>query len=271
MQNMFKKERQREILKLIDARGKAQVDELARRLRVSGMTVRRDLLELHRQGLLERVRGGALLHRDDHLRVEPPVLERERENAEGKRAIGEYVARLIRDGEKIFLGSGSTTAAVAEALLHHQNLTVLTNALNIAYILAASPGISVTVTGGFLRRSELSLIGHFAERTLQGLQVDKVIIGMRGIDPVKGLTSDNMDELITDQAILGVSRNIVVVADHSKFGYVAAIRTAPVTAATTIITDGGGPKDVLEAIRKMGVHVIEIDRVVSRSPNRGHA
>jgi DeoR/GlpR family transcriptional regulator of sugar metabolism len=147
---------------------------------------------------------------------------------------------------------------------------VLTNALNIAYALTAAPRISVTMTGGFLRRSELSLIGHFAERTLQGLQVDKVIIGMRGIDPVKGLTSDNMDELITDQAILGVSKNIIVIADHSKFGYVAAIRTAPVTAATTIITDGGGPKDILEAIRKMGVRVVEIDRAASRSLNRGH-
>jgi DeoR/GlpR family transcriptional regulator of sugar metabolism len=125
------------------------------------------------------------------------------------------------------------------------------------------------MTGGFLRRSELSLIGHFAEHTLQGLQVDKVIIGMRGIDPVKGLTSDNMDELMTDQAILNVSSNIIIVADHSKFGYVAAIRTAPVTAATTIVTDSGGPRDVIEAIRRMGVRIIETDHVSDAAPKRG--
>jgi len=268
---MFKKERQREILRLMDGRGTAQVQELSKRLRVSEMTVRRDLLELNDQGLLERVRGGALLQRDSHLRVEPPILERAQENAEIKRQIGWYVAQLVRDGEKIFLGSGSTTAAVAEALLHHQDLTVVTNALNIAYALLPAPGISVTMTGGFLRRSELSLIGHFAEHTLQGLRVDKAILGMRGIDPVKGLTSDNMEELMTDQAILRASKNILVGADHSKFGYVAAIRTAPVTAATTIISDSGGPKDIFEAIRKMGVRIIEIDHVASKLPNRGRA
>jgi DeoR/GlpR family transcriptional regulator of sugar metabolism len=266
---MFKKERQREILKLMSDQGKGEVEPLARHLRVSEMTIRRDLLELDEQGMLERVRGGALLQRGSRMQIERPVLERARQNPEVKRQLGKYVAGLIQDGERIFLGSGSTTAAVAEALQHHRNLTVLTNALNIAYALLSAPGASVTMTGGFLRPSEMSLIGHFAEHTLHSLQVDKVIIGMRGIDPVKGLTSDNMDELMTDQAILGVSKNIIVVADHTKFGYVAAIRTAPVTAATTIITDSGGPKDVLEAIRKMGVRILEIDHAASRLPDRG--
>jgi DeoR family transcriptional regulator of aga operon len=267
---MFKKERQREILKLVDEQGKAEVATLARHLHVSVMTIRRDLLEMDRNGLLERVHGGALLQRDGHLDAEPPVLERAKEAAEVKLKLGQYVAQQIRDGEKIFLGSGSTTAAVAAALVYHKNLTVLTNALNIASALVSAPSISVTMTGGFLRRSELSLIGHFAERTLQGLQVDKVIIGMRGIDPVKGLTSDNMDELMTDQAILGVSKNVIVVADHSKFGHVAAIRTAPVTAATMIVTDSGAPKDVLEVIRKMGVRIIEVDHLSARSSNRAN-
>lgn len=260
---MFKKERQREILKLIEDLGKAEVEALSKHLEVSEMTIRRDLTELDAQGLLERVRGGALFQRDARADVEPPVIERTKENTEIKRRIGQQVAKLIQDGEKVFLGSGSTTAAVAEALLHHRNLTVVTNALNIAYDLLSAPDIKVTMTGGFLRRSELSLIGHFTEHTLQGLQVDKVIIGMRGIDPVKGLTSDNMEELMTDQAILNISKNIIVVADHAKFGYVAAIRTAPVTAATTIVTDNGGPKDILEAIRKMGVRIIEVDHLPS--------
>jgi DeoR family transcriptional regulator, aga operon transcriptional repressor len=267
---MFKKERQREILKLMNERGNAQVDVLARQLGVSAMTIRRDLVDLDRQGLLERVRGGALLQGDTQLRLEPPVLERAKEHEAVKREIGRYAAGLIQEREKIFLGSGSTTTAVAEALLHHQHLTVLTNALNIAYALLPASGIHVTMTGGFLRRSELSLIGHFAEHTLQGLQVDKVIIGMRGIDPVKGLTSDNMDELMTDQAILNVSSNIIIVADHSKFGYVAAIRTAPVTAANTIVTNRGGPRDIIDAIRQMGVRIIETDTAPRTDVKRGN-
>lgn len=271
LRSMFKKARQREILKMVAEKGKAEVATLARHLHVSVMTIRRDLLEMDRSGLLERVHGGALLQGNGSLAMEPPVLERTKEAAEVKERLGQYVAQQIRDGEKIFLGSGSTTEAVAEALAHHSNLTVLTNALNIANALVSAPGISVTMTGGFLRRSELSLIGHFAENMLQGLQVDKVIIGMRGIDPVKGLTSDNMDELMTDQAILNVSKTVLVVADHSKFGHVAAIRTAPVTAASMIVTDSGGPKDILDVIRKMGVRIIEVDHSMARGANRGHA
>ena len=257
---MFKKERQREILRLVAERGKAEVQDLSRRLRVSEMTIRRDLGELNKTGLLERVHGGALRVSEGQNDYEPPVHERTKASEQNKRRLGRRVASMIADGEKIFLGSGSTTQAVAEGLLRHRDLTVVTNALNIVQSLLPAPGIDLTVTGGFLRRSELSLIGHFAEHTLQGLQVDKVIIGMRGIDPVKGLTSDNMEELMTDQAILNMSKNVIVVADHTKFGHVAAIRTAPVTAASTIVTTAGGPKDILEAIRRMGVRIIEVEK-----------
>lgn len=267
---MLKKERQREILRLIRDRGKAEVEELSARLRVSYMTIRRDLSELHDRGLLERVHGGALLQATG-ADQEPPVVERTQASTEGKRRIGLRVAGLVQDGEKIFLGSGSTTAFVAEALLQRRKLTVVTNALNIALRLMPAPEIEVTVTGGFLRRSEMSLIGHFAEHTLKNLQVDKVIIGMRGIDPVKGLTSDNMEELITDQAILNISKNIIVAADHTKFGHVAAIRTAPVTAATTIVTDEGGPRDILEALRKMGIRIIEVGQEAQAGKARGGA
>ena len=124
---MFKKERQREILRFVENRGKAGVEALSRHLHVSEMTIRRDLVELDAQGLLERVHGGALLQHDAAIDAEPPVVDRTSERSDAKQRIGQHIAKSIRDGEKIFLGSGSTTAAVAEALLHHHNLTVVTN------------------------------------------------------------------------------------------------------------------------------------------------
>lgn len=254
---MLKKERQREALKIINDTGKVEVEVLSKRLGVSSMTIRRDLGELNQQGLVERVHGGALQVNNSQ-DVEPPVIERTKDKTDIKQRIGQHVAGMIQSGETIFLGSGSTTSAVADAIIKHHKITVITNALNIASKMVWAPEIKVAVTGGFLRRSELSLIGHFAENALDGLRVDKVIIGMRGIDPVKGLTSGHMDELMTDQAILGISKNIIVVADYSKLGYVAAIRTAPITAATTIVTNCGGSKDILQAIRLMGVRIIEI-------------
>ena len=254
--DMLKQERQREILKIIESQGNAKVPALAGHFAVTEMTIRRDLLELGKRGLLERVHGGALLQ-NDRRGNESPVYERLLDRLDMKQQIGQAAARLIKDGDTIFLGSGSTTMAVAEALLNHRNLSVYTNALNIADALFHYP-VKVTVIGGSLRRTELSLIGDQTEKTIQGLRVDKVIIGIRGIDPVKGLTSDHMEELLTDQAILNISKTIIVVADHTKLGHVAAIRTAPITAITRIVTNKGGPKDILQAIRRMGVEILEV-------------
>lgn len=253
---MLKKERQREILKTIETNGKAEVSVLAQQFAVTEMTIRRDLMDLGRRGLLERVHGGALIQ-NDRRGNETPVYERLLDRLEMKQQIGRAAAELIRDGEKIFLGSGSTTMAVAEALTNHRNISVYTNALNVADALFHYP-VKVTIIGGSLRRTELSLIGDLTEKTIKDLWVDKVIIGIRGIDPVKGLTSDHMEELLTDQAILNISKTIIVVADHTKIGRIAAIRTAPITAITKIVTNKGGPKDILQAIRQMGIEILEV-------------
>jgi Transcriptional regulators of sugar metabolism len=253
---MLKKERHREILKIIESTGKAEVNALALHFGVAEMTVRRDLSDLGKRGLLERVHGGALIQ-NDRKGSEAPVYERLLDQFEIKQQIGRAAAKLIGDGEKIFLGSGSTTMAVAQAMIDHRNVTIYTNALNIADALFHYP-VKVNVLGGSLRRSELSLIGDMTERMIQSIRVDKVIIGIRGIDPVKGLTSDHMEELLADQAILNSSRNIIVVADHSKIGHVAAIRTAPITAITRLVTNKGGPKDILQVLRRLGVEVQEV-------------
>ncbi len=125
-------------------------------------------------------------------------------------------------------------------------------------VLAGLSEIDTVVVGGFLRRSELSFIGHIAEATLQDLRVDKVIIGMRGIDPVHGLTSEHLEELKTDQAIIRMSDTVIVVADHTKFGRVATGRTAPITAASLIVTDTETPPEIIRAIRALGVEVVQV-------------
>ncbi len=255
---MLKKERQREILRMLQGATKVEVDELAGQLSVSLMTIRRDLAELGEQGLIERVHGGALSPTMWEPGSELSVMERGKDKAEIKQRIGRATAALIKDGEKVFIGSGSTAAAVAAALAHRQNLTVLTNALNVANTLLDAPQIKVAVIGGFLRRSEMSLIGYFAENSLQGLQVDKVIIGIEGIDPVKGLTNDYMEEVLTDRSIMGLSKNVIVVADHSKFGRVAAVRGAPIAAASLIVTDAGAPRDMIQTLRQLNVKVLEV-------------
>ncbi len=252
---MLKEERQRHIRHLIEEEGQVSVADLARRLGVAEMTIRRDLKELGKRGVLQRVRGGALLPERPRLRPEPPVLERMGEETEAKQRIAQAAAGLIAEGETVFLGSGTTALAVAQALRERHNITVVTNALTVINALADSD-LTVVVAGGFFRRSELSFIGHITEASIRDLRVDKVIMGMRGIDPFYGLTSDHLQELQTDQAIMRISETVIIVADHSKFGRVATSRVAPITAATLIITDREAPPEIVAAIREMGVDVM---------------
>jgi DeoR/GlpR family transcriptional regulator of sugar metabolism len=254
---MLRQERLNRICELVDANGHATVTDLSRDLGVSQMTIRRDLQELDAHGFVRRTHGGALVPERSRDLMEPPVLERIHENAEAKRALGRATADLIAEGEAVFLGSGTTTLAVAaELAARPKQLTVITNALPIANALASVPEITLVVVGGFLRRSELSLVGHLAEAAVGGIRVDRVIMGMRGIHPEKGLTSDYLQELKTDQAILGMGGSVVIVADHTKFGHIATSRTAPVEAASLIITDDQAPEALVAAIRAKGVQIL---------------
>lgn len=255
---MLKEERHRLIRKRVESDGTASVSDLAEQFGVSEMTIRRDLEQLLAQGQIVRVHGGAVAPDRRQMVSEPPMLERVREQSGAKRRIGLSVAGMIKRGETVFIGSGTTTLALAKALRDRQDITVVTNALTIANTLANSPGINLLVIGGFLRRSELSLIGHVAESALEDLRVDKVIMGMRGVHPEYGLTSDHHQELMTDRAIMAISDHIIVLADHTKFGHIAASRTAPATAANLIVTDERASKEIVDQIRILGIEVIQV-------------
>lgn len=254
---MLKEQRKRKILDLIETNSQVHIAELVEMFEVSDMTIRRDLQDLDQKGLIKRIHGGAVSLRREKNANEPPIIERSNDQITEKRQIARKVASLIQDGEKIFLGSGTTTLAIAEELNNHQNLTVITNAVTIVNTLIPKTHITIIGLGGFLRRSEMSMIGYFTEAALANLQVDKVIIGIRGIDLEHGLTSDDLQELITDQAILKIGKEVVVAADHTKFGYVAAIRTAPITTATCIVTDDQVSDEMVDAIQNFGVQVIK--------------
>jgi DeoR/GlpR family transcriptional regulator of sugar metabolism len=255
---MSKEERRRQIRKAVESRGEVIVAELALEFCVSEITIRRDLLELNDQGIIERTHGGALLADHSQSNLKAVMQDRIETYADEKRSIASAVARMIRHGETIYLSSGSTAYWVARALVGREDLTVVVNSLIHANVLAQSKEMIVIVVGGFLRRSELSLVGYFAESNVRDLRVDKVIMGIRGIHPEYGLTSDNPQELMTDRAIMKMGDEIIVVADHTKFGHVATNRTAPVTAATKIITSWLAPTDMVEKILQKGVQVIQV-------------
>jgi DeoR/GlpR family transcriptional regulator of sugar metabolism len=255
---MLREHRLREIERLLSSNGRVAVSELTALFDVSEMTIRRDLNALEAKRKLERVHGGALRVRLNEGSSEAPVLERMNVNIEEKQLIAAAVAEMIGPNESIFIGSGTTTLFVARAIADRDGLTIVSNSLPVLNELAHNRGITVIAVGGFLRRNELSMIGHFAEAVIQELHVDRVFMGMRGIDPRYGLTSDHPQELITDRRIMSISEEIIVLGDSSKFGYVATSLTAPITAATTIITTQQTRTDIVEAIRREGVRVLQV-------------
>ncbi len=247
-------ERRQQIAQFVKERKQATVAELSEHFDVSEATIRRDLEKLDSEGEIRRAHGGAVAA--ERAAPEPPVVQRMVENDEEKRRIGRAAAQLIQDGEVIFLGSGTTTLEVARNLDDRENLTVITNALNVANQLADKQNITVIVTGGLLRHLELSLIGHITEQALKELRADKVIMGMRAISIEEGLTNDYLPETMTDRAIVDFSSEVILVADHTKFGKVSTALVAPVTSVHKIVTDAGTSPQVIADFRAKGVEVI---------------
>jgi len=251
----LKIERHDQIQTLVHDHGRVTVQELSNLFGVSEATVRRDLEELDSLGRIRRTHGGAVPA--EIAPKEPPMLQRVGEKSKQKAQIGKAAAQLIKNGETIFLGSGTTVIEVARNIPADISLTVITNSLAVVNELASHTGIELIVIGGMLRQSELSMVGHVAEQAVKEFRADRVFLGMYAIDVGCGFTNDFPPEIMTDRAILNISPQIVVLADHSKFGRVSSMLVAPVTAAQIIITDDGTPQTIIEQLEELGIRVIK--------------
>lgn len=254
MSSLLKEERQQLILEAVKDNRQATVAELSRRFDVSEVTIRRDLRELAAQGMLRRAHGGAVPATSAP--PEPPVVQRMDRAEHCKVCIGRAAAALVSDGDSVFIGSGSTTTHVARRLIDRKDLTVVTNALTIATELASAQGVTVVVTGGVMRPSELSLVGHITEQSLREVRVDKVILGMRAISLEAGMTNDYLPEVMTDRTIIEMAPELIVVADHTKFGKIASAYVAPVERITILVTDPDIDPETLTRLQEMGIQVI---------------
>ena len=214
--------------------GKVTVERLAKAFDVTLQTIRRDLTELAEQGRLERVHGGAVLPSGlTNIGYE----ERRRLNDDAKARIGSACAAEIQNGTSIFLGIGTTCEAVARALVHHENLLVVTNNLNAVPILSANTRCKVIVTGGTLRASDAGLVGAQAAATVRQFKFDSAIIGCSAMDENGGLYDYDLDEVIVSQAAIESSHATTLIADNSKFGRKAPARVASLVDIDIFCTD----------------------------------
>jgi DeoR family transcriptional regulator, aga operon transcriptional repressor len=250
---ILNEERRRAIIDLVNRDGRVLVRQLAKKFNTSQVTIRQDLESLHGRGLVHRTHGGALPVRSGAL-LDPSLHEKEKLHRREKQRIAASAARLVKEGQSVVLDSGSTTTATARALRNFRQLTIITNAVNIAAELAGT-SIEVILTGGNLREKSFSLVGPLAEATLRHLSADILFLGVDGFDVRFGLTTPNLLEAKVNRVMMKIARRTVVVCDSSKFGSRMLSLIAPPTAVHEVITDRGVSQTDLEELKEAGVQV----------------
>lgn len=247
-------QRRASILQIMTDDGTVLVTDLVAQFGVSAVTIRNDLGALEDQGLVVRNHGGARLARTPP--AEQSIQQKDELNYAQKERIGALAATLVRPGENVIIDSGSTTISLARHLREAQDVTVLTNGLNIAWELAPVPGVDLVMTGGLLRKQALSFQGTQAEATLQAYSFDKLFLGVDGFDLQFGLTTHHEAEASLNQKMVERAKKIIVLTDASKFGRVSLHRIVQLDRVHTVITDAGISAEYAKGLRELGIELL---------------
>ncbi|WP_443033421.1 DeoR/GlpR family DNA-binding transcription regulator [Streptomyces sp. ACA25] len=243
---------------MVRANGAVSLRELARVVQTSEVTVRRDVRALEEEGLLDRRHGGAVLPGglggESGFPQRSPVATREQV------ALAELAAGLVREGEALVVGAGTTTQELARRLARVPGLTVVTNSLLVAQALAHANRVEVVMTGGTLRGTDHALVGSGAEESLQGLRVSRAFLSGSGLTAERGLSTSNMLSASVDRAMAQAAAEVVVLADHRKLGADTMFQTVPTEMITQVVADQPPPDNgravlELEALADQGVRI----------------
>jgi DeoR/GlpR family transcriptional regulator of sugar metabolism len=242
--------RRREVLLArLQSDGPQSVATLAQQLSVTPSTIRRDLGDLADRGQILRTYGGAALTRQT-------VAKGDTRSLEAKIRIAEVAQReLVREHQTIIVSSGSTALEFARRL-PPQDLTVITNALDVANLLVDREGIELIVLGGVVRSGMHSMLGHLAELAARELRADTLFFGIGAVHPDHGLMNDSIPEILTDRALREISDQVVVLADSSKLGHVAPAFVFGLSEVDVLVTDEGAKPSDIAAIERAGVRVM---------------
>ena len=250
-------QRREQILKLLREDGSAKVVDLAKIFKVSEVTVRQDLEKLEADDLISREHGGAFLKSiEDHV---SSLSLMNKDNMDKKVLIGKKAAELVDNGDVIILDSGSTTTEIAKNLVNRKNLTVITNALNIAILLGSHPGIEVMMTGGEFKPPTLSLTGQKAADFLADIHVDKLFLATAGISLKSGLTYPSISDLVVKKAMIDAADTVYLVADSTKVRKPSFASLGALSLIHYIITDPLISKEDKELFSAHDIHFIIAD------------
>lgn len=249
---MTQQRRQDLILEQIRRKGFATIDELVDHFQVTPQTIRRDLNSLAQDQKIRRHHGGAGLESST---VNTAYQTRKIMNLEAKEKIAAELVRMIPDGASLFINIGTTTETIARALLGHKGLQVVTNNLHVAMILGSKEDFTVVIAGGEVRHRDSGVIGEATEEFIRQFRMDFGIIGISGIDLEGSLLDFDYREVRVAQAIIESSRQVLLAADHSKFGRNAMVRLGNISQANHFFTDAPPPAEIEPILTQNRVHL----------------
>jgi DeoR family transcriptional regulator of aga operon/DeoR family fructose operon transcriptional repressor len=251
---LFLQERREQIIALLGRNSRVSVADLSQRFNLSQATIRSDLDALAAQGVLVRTHGGAVAPDRSDLELSFDV--RRRLYPMQKQRIGGAAAALVEDGEAIALDASTTALALASHIKERRELTVITNGLFVAMALLDTPGITVLMPGGFLRRDSVSLVGYEGSEFLEQFNFQKGFFGAKGLTLEEGLTDVNSDDVIAKRELVAHARQVIAIVDSGKWGRVGFASFASIDQVDCVITDKGAPLDMVAALREAGVDVV---------------
>ncbi len=248
-------ERQAHIVKLVAERGRLMVSELSEMFDVSDATIRRDLAALAAQNRVQRVHGG-VMRLQTVATHENPIGLRQKTHIAEKERIGIATAALVQDGETLLLSGGSTGLCVARQLHGHHDLTVVTDSLLVVTELLGQGQHKVIMLGGTIDPEEQAVRGTLSRTVLAQLQVDKVIIGTKGISINRGLSAETPEEAELFRSYISIGDHVIVITDSSKFEQSALVQVVSLDAIHTLVTDTALDSETAEQIRERGIYLI---------------
>ena len=251
-------ERHNRIMEIMRQQNAVSVSALASLMKVSEVTIRKDLTFLEEQHLLYRVHGSAILV--NRYTNDRSIAEKEQLYTDEKRAIGIYAASLVMPRDTIMITSGTTTQAFAREISVSEHLTVITSTFSVASTLAVKSNVDVIQLGGMVRESSMSVLGPFAEQMLSDLSCSKLFLGVDGVDFEYGLTTTNHMEANLHKMMVEDAQKVIVLADSSKFSRRGYSKICNLDRVDQIITDDGTPLHVVEKLQDAGIEVTVVDK-----------
>ncbi|MCT1530311.1 DeoR/GlpR family DNA-binding transcription regulator [Sphingobacterium daejeonense] len=242
------------ILKSLKEKGKITIDWLCETMKVSSVTIRKDLKVLEDKNLLFRIKGGA--SSSNPYAIDRPIIVKESINSEEKQRIAQAAIKLIKDNDSIMIGSGTTVFTLAKNIETTHALTVITPALKVSLELSGKPNIEVLLLGGLIRPNSSSVAGQYAMRVLDEISCGILFLGADGIDLEFGISISNLPEATLNQKMIETSQKIAILADSSKFGKRGLGKICELIDVDYIITDSKVSPNIVKSIEDLGIKII---------------